>query len=166
MIGNAVAGPLANRFGRRAILIATALLFTASAAWSGLATSFWTLVIARVIGGLGVGPPSSSPDLHRGDRPPASRGRLVSFNQLNIVIGISAAFFSNFFINGAFESAVAWRWMLGVEAVPAFLYFVLLFSVPCSSRWLLSVGRRGEAEDAISRLGGTRRHRWLRGWSR
>lgn len=155
MIGNAVAGPLANRFGRRAILIATALLFTVSAAWSGLATSFWTLVIARVIGGLGVGAAILIAPIYIAEiAPPASRGRLVSFNQLNIVIGISAAFFSNFFINGAFESAVAWRWMLGVEAVPAFLYFVLLFSVPCSPRWLLSVGRRGEAEDAISRLGG------------
>ena len=155
MIGNAVAGPLANRYGRRAILIATALLFTVSAAWSGLATSFWTLVIARVIGGLGVGAAILIAPIYIAEIAlPASRGRLVSFNQLNIVIGISAAFFSNFFINGAFDSAVAWRWMLGVEAVPAFLYFVLLFSVPCSPRWLLSVRRRGEAEDAISKLGG------------
>ena len=155
MIGNAVAGPLANRFGRRAILIATALLFTVSAAWSGLATSFWTLVIARVIGGLGVGAAILIAPIYIAEiAPPASRGRLVSFNQLNIVIGISAAFFSNYFINDAFDGEVAWRYMLGVEAVPAFLYFVLLFSVPCSPRWLLSVGRRGDAEEAISSLGG------------
>lgn len=155
MVGNAVAGPLANRFGRRAVLIATALLFTVSAAWSGLATSFWTLVIARVIGGLGVGAAILIAPIYIAEiAPPASRGRLVSFNQLNIVVGISAAFFSNFFINGAFDGEVAWRWMLGVEAVPAFLYFVLLFSVPCSPRWLLSVGRRGDAEEAIAKLGG------------
>ncbi|MEC8511118.1 MAG: sugar porter family MFS transporter [Planctomycetota bacterium] len=155
MIGNALAGPLANRFGRRAILIVTALLFTVSAAWSGLATSFSTLVIARVIGGLGVGAAILIAPIYIAEiAPPASRGRLVSFNQLNIVIGISAAFFSNYFINDGFDATVAWRWMLGVEAVPAFLYFVLLFTVPCSPRWLLSTGRRGEAEQAISRLGG------------
>lgn len=155
MVGNALAGPLANRFGRRAVLIVTALLFTVSAAWSGLATDFWTLVIARVIGGLGVGAAILIAPIYIAEiAPPESRGRLVSFNQLNIVIGISAAFFSNFFINGAFSEAVAWRWMLGVEAVPAFLYFALLFTVPCSPRWLLSKGRRDEAEAAITKLGG------------
>ncbi|MEE2941279.1 MAG: sugar porter family MFS transporter, partial [Planctomycetota bacterium] len=155
MVGNALAGPLANRFGRRAVLIVTALLFTVSAAWSGLATSFWTLVSARLIGGVGVGAALLIAPIYIAEiAPPANRGRLVSFNQLNIVIGISAAFFSNYFINGAFSDAVAWRWMLGVEAIPAFLYFALLFSVPCSPRWLLSVGRRGDAEQAISKLGG------------
>lgn len=155
MVGNAFAGPLSNRFGRRAVLVVTALLFTISAAWSGLASSFETLVVARVLGGLGVGGAILIAPIYIAEiAPPESRGRLVSFNQLNIVIGISAAFFSNYFINGSFEEGVAWRWMLGVEAVPAALYFILLFTVPRSPRWLLTQGRDQEAREAIAKLGG------------
>ncbi|MEL6429946.1 MAG: sugar porter family MFS transporter [Planctomycetota bacterium] len=160
MGGNAAAGPLAAKFGRRTVLIFAALLFTVSALWSALATSLETLVVARIIGGLGVGAAILIAPIYIAEiAPPARRGRLVSFNQLGIVVGISAAFFSNFFLNGYFEEqspeaqADAWRWMLGVEAVPALLYFLLLWTVPRSPRWLMSQGRRDEAEAALTAFG-------------
>ena len=142
-----VSGPLADRFGRRTILYAAAVLYGISAIGSALAPSFVTLVVARMIGGLGVGASLIIAPLYIAEiAPPEMRGRMVSFNQLNIVVGITVAFFSNYLIlqwlGGADDS---WRWMLGVEAVPAVLYFAGLFAVPNSPRWLLMKGRRDEA---------------------
>lgn len=155
MVGNALAGPMANRFGRRTVLQLTALLFTASAVASALAPTYWTLVAARVLGGFGVGGAILIAPIYIAEiAPPKDRGRLVSFNQLNIVIGISAAFFSNYFIDGKFTGDSAWRWMLGVEAVPAALYLLLLFGVPRSPRWLMTQGRTVEAQAAAAALGG------------
>ena len=160
MGGNAAAGPLAARFGRRTILLVAALLFTVSAIWSGLSSGVNELVIARIIGGLGVGAAILIAPIYIAEiAPPERRGRLVSFNQLGIVVGISAAFFSNYFINRYFESLPkeaqtdAWRWMLGIEAIPALLYFLLLWTVPRSPRWLLAQGRRDEATQALARFG-------------
>lgn len=155
MFGNASAGPLANRFGRRAVLFITALLFTISALGSAVAPSYTTLVLARILGGLAVGAAILIAPIYIAEiAPPAKRGRLVSFNQLNIVVGISAAFYSNELINAYLPGDAAWRWMLGVEAVPAALYFLLLFTVPRSPRWLLSKSRREEAKGAICVLQG------------
>lgn len=159
-VAMAVAGPLADRFGRRPVLAATAVLFTASAIASALAESYVTLVIARVIGGLGVGGALLIAPIYIAEIAPAEkRGRLVSFNQLNIVLGFSAAFFSNYFLDGWFAGGdgahdVAWRWMLGVEAIPAALYLVLLCFVPHSPRWLASRGRDSEARAVLARANG------------
>ncbi len=155
----AVAGPLADRFGRRTILLGTALLFTVSAVASALATSYQMLVWARIIGGLGVGGALLIAPIYIAElAPPERRGRLVSFNQLNIVLGFSAAFFSNYFLNKSLEGTEeAWRWMLGVEAIPAAAYFFLLLLVPRSPRWLAATGRNDEALTVLARAVGESR---------
>jgi MFS family permease len=136
MAGNITAGPLSDKFGRKNVLIITALLFTVSAIWSAMATTYLTFVIARIIGGIGIGGAILIAPIYIAEvAPPKLRGSLVSLNQLNIVIGISVAYFSNYFLKDL--DGESWRWMLGVEAVPAFIYFLALFTVPRSPRWLI-----------------------------
>lgn len=149
------AGPLSDRIGRRTVLRIAALLFLVSAIASALAPDYVTLVLARMLGGLGVGAALILAPMYIAELAPArARGRLVSVNQLNIVIGISVAFFSNYLLNQAELGAVAWRWMLGVEAVPAIVYLVSLFAVPESPRWLLLQGDREAAERVLRRTAG------------
>ena len=152
-----VAGPLSDRFGRKPVLQVAAILFAVSAVASALAPSFIALVTARMIGGLGVGAALIIAPMYIAEiSPPAIRGRMVSFNQLNIVIGISVAFFTNYVILKLGQSqagwAIAlhlgewnWRWMLGLETLPAVLYFLCLYLVPESPRWLLMNKREDEA---------------------
>jgi len=136
MAGNIVAGPMSDRFGRKNVLIVTALLFTTSALWSALATSYVSFVSARIIGGIGIGGAILIAPIYIAEiAPPKLRGSLVSLNQLNIVIGISVAYFSNYFLKDL--EGESWRWMLGVETIPAFIYFLALFTVPRSPRWLI-----------------------------
>lgn len=136
MAGNITAGPLSDRFGRKKVLIITAILFTVSAIWSALATGYTEFVIARIIGGIGIGGAILIAPIYIAEvAPPKLRGSLVSLNQLNIVIGISVAYFSNYFLKDL--EGESWRWMLGVEAIPAFIYFLALFAVPRSPRWLI-----------------------------
>ncbi len=160
-----VAGPISDRVGRRPVLMVAAALFAVSAVYSALAPDFTSLVIARMIGGFGVGAALIIAPMYIAEiAPPAMRGRLVSFNQLNIVLGISVAFFSNYLILRLGQSGVdwadtlrlgewAWRWMLGIEAIPAVLYFFALFLVPESPRWLAMNGRREEARTVFGRAG-------------
>src|SRR5258708_33077956 len=137
MAGNLAAGPLSDRFGRRSVLLMTAVLFLASSLTAALATRFPVFVAARIRGGLAVGAAILTAPVYIPEIAPArSRGSLVSLNQLMIVIGISISFFSNYFLLSL--GADNWRWMLGVQAVPAGLYFLLLTLVPESPRWLLS----------------------------
>ncbi|MEM1091492.1 MAG: sugar porter family MFS transporter [Pseudomonadota bacterium] len=164
-----VAGPLSDRLGRRPVLFIAAALFLGSAIASALATSFLALVIARMIGGLGVGAALIIAPMYIAEISPAAiRGRMVSFNQLNIVIGISAAFFTNYLILTLSQSDSSWvqslgleqwswRWMLGLEALPAILYLVCLPLVPESPRWLMMKGREDEALAVLSRAGGAAR---------
>jgi SP family arabinose:H+ symporter-like MFS transporter len=160
------AGPISDRIGRKRVLIFAALLFFVSAIFSALSSSFIQLVIARMIGGLGVGAALIIPPMYIAEiAPPKMRGRLVSFNQLNIVIGLSAAFFTNYLILQLGDSEAAWvssiklnennwRWMLSLEAIPAILYFGLLFFVPESPRWLAMKGERQKAIDIMARFEG------------
>ena len=154
MAGNIVAGPLSDRLGRRNVLIVTAILFTISALWSAFATTYVSFVTARIIGGIGIGGAILIAPIYIAEvAPPKLRGSLVSLNQLNIVIGISVAYFSNYFLKDL--EGESWRWMLGVEAIPAFIYFVSLFAVPRSPRWLIQ--RRNlidAAEKILTRIGG------------
>lgn len=154
MAGNLLAGPMADRFGRKNILIIVAALFTISATWSALATGYTEFIIARIIGGVGIGGAILIAPIYIAEiAPPKLRGSLVSFNQLNIVIGISVAYFSNYFlVNIEGES---WRWMLGVEAIPAAIYFLALWTVPKSPRWLIQKLNKVElARKILMKIGG------------
>ena len=164
-----LSGPLSDRIGRRPVLRIAALLFAVSAILSAVAPSFTWLVVARMLGGLGVGAALIIAPMYIAEMaPPESRGRLVSFNQLNIVIGISVAFFSNYLILTLGESGAAWaealrlgewnwRWMLGVETLPALLYLIALLFVPESPRWLVMHRRDDEAVAVLERVGGSER---------
>ncbi len=164
-----VAGPLSDRFGRRPVLKIAAILFTLSAVASAVAPDYLTLVIARMLGGFGVGAALIIAPMYIAEiSPPDLRGRMVSFNQLNIVLGISAAYFSNYLILGLAQSDLGWaqslgldrwtwRWMLGVESLPAMIYFVALFGVPESPRWLVMQTRERRALRIMERISGPRR---------
>lgn len=154
MAGNITAGPLSDIFGRKKVLIITAILFTVSAAWSALAASYIEFIVARIIGGIGIGGAILIAPIYIAEvAPPKLRGSLVSLNQLNIVIGISVAYFSNYFLKDL--EGESWRWMLGVEAVPAFIYFLALFMVPRSPRWLIQKLNLVElAESTLVKIGG------------
>lgn len=164
-----LAGPLSDRFGRRPVLKIAAVLFTVSAVASALAPDYVTLVAARMLGGLGVGAALIIAPMYIAEiAPPDIRGRMVSFNQLNIVIGITIAFFSNYLILSLGQSELAWaqalrlgewnwRWMLGVEALPAIFYFFALYSVPESPRWLVMRNRYEEALEIMAQVSGRTR---------
>jgi MFS transporter, SP family, arabinose:H+ symporter len=148
MAGNLAAGSLSDRFGRRSVLLMTAVLFLASSLTAALSTSFPLFVAARICGGLAVGAAILTAPVYIAEIAPArSRGSLVSLNQLMIVLGISVSFFSNYFLLSL--GANSWRWMLGVQAVPAAVYFLMLMLVPESPRWLLNKGREAAARAAL-----------------
>jgi sugar porter (SP) family MFS transporter len=161
-----VAGPLSDRIGRRPVLKIAAVLFSVSAVASAIAPNFISLVVARMIGGFGVGAALIIAPMFIAEiAPAAQRGRMVSFNQLNIVIGISAAFFSNYLILELGQSDLSWasylrlddwnwRWMLGLETLPAIIYFIALFTVPESPRWLVMQGRDKDALDVLEHVCG------------
>jgi len=154
MGGNIVAGPLSDKYGRKAILLITALLFTISAIWSATATTYITFIVARIIGGIGIGGAILIAPIYIAEiAPPKLRGSLVSLNQFNIVLGISVAYFSNYFLKDL--QGESWRWMLGVEAIPAVIYFVGLFLVPRSPRWLIQkLNEVKPAKKILVRIGG------------
>jgi len=157
-----ISGPVSDKIGRKKVLKYAALLYFISAVFSALAPNFISLVIARMIGGLGVGASLIIAPMYIAEiAPPALRGRMVSFNQLNIVIGISVAFFTNYLILRLGKSDALWtkslmireynwRWMLGLEALPAILYYVFLYVVPESPRWLAMKGFEKQAIDILS----------------
>ena len=141
-------------------------LYSVSAIGSALAPDFLFLVIARMVGGIGVGISLIIAPMYIAEiSPPEMRGRMVSFNQLNIVLGISVAFFTNYLILQLGDSDAQWaqnmkfdeynwRWMLGLEAVPAVVYFFCLFLVPRSPRWLAMKGEYDEATVIMCRASG------------
>src|SRR6056297_2046852 len=161
-----VAGPISDKIGRKKVLTLAALFYAFSAISSALATDFVFFIIARMIGGIGVGASLIIAPMYIAEiSPPKLRGRLVSFNQLNIVLGISVAFFTNFIILKLSQSDATWvetlhidkhpwRYMLGVEAIPAALYFSLLFFVPKSPRWLALKGFEKKALAIMKKASG------------
>ena len=161
-----VAGPLSQIVGRQKLLTWAAVLYLISALGSAFAPDFVLLIAARMIGGLAVGAALILAPMYIAElAPPAQRGRLVSINQLNIVIGISVAFFSNYLILAWSQSDSAivaylkmdiwqWRWMLGLEALPALLYLVGLRFVPESPRWLIMKNRPDEALSVLTLVAG------------
>lgn len=147
------AGPLSDKYGRKKVLMVTALLFTLSAIASAIATQFWFFVIARMIGGAGVGVALLVAPMYIAEiAPPNLRGSMVSLNQFTIVFGISVAYFSNYFLLDIGEDN--WRWMLGVETIPAALYFFFLLGVPESPRWLAMKGQDKNALKVMIKANG------------
>src|SRR6202167_1898098 len=147
VVGSLLGGWPADRFGRKATLLWIGILYFAGAVGSALAPNVAVFIVARVIGGLGIGISTGvAPMYILGIAPPKHRGRLAGMFQFNIVFGILMAFVSNALLAGVGENA--WRWMLGVAAFPSLLYAALCFGLPESPRWLLS--RKGDREAALA----------------
>lgn len=137
VIGAMFGGIPNDKIGRRGTLILIGVLYTISALGSAIANDPWTFVIFRFLGGLGVGASTIAAPAYVSEIAPAEkRGQLVALYQLNIVFGILVAFVSNYLI-GTLVSVGAWRWMIGIEALPALVYTLLVFRVPRSPRWLI-----------------------------
>ena len=149
VVGSLLGGWPADRFGRKATLFWIGVLYLVGAVGSGLAPNVAIFIIARVIGGLGIGISTVVAPMYISEiAPPKYRGRLAGMFQFNIVFGILIAFVSNALLAGIGENA--WRWMLGVAAFPSLLYAVFCFGLPESPRWLLS--RKGDREAALEVL--------------
>jgi SP family arabinose:H+ symporter-like MFS transporter len=149
VIGSLLGGWPADRFGRKATLLWIGVLYFVGAVVSGLASSVGIFIVARVIGGLGIGISTVVAPMYISEiAPPKYRGRLAGMFQFNIVFGILIAFVSNALLAGVGENA--WRWMLGVAAFPSLLYAVFCFGLPESPRWLLS--RKGDRDAGLQVL--------------
>ena len=149
VIGAIFGGKPTDKYGRKPTLIAIGLLYFVSAIGSGLATDPWMFSIFRFIGGLGVGASTVAAPIFISEIAPAKdRGKLVALYQFNIVFGILIAFISNFLLKDF--GSEPWRWMVGIEALPALIYFILVFLIPESPRWLITV--KNNIEKAIPTL--------------
>jgi MFS transporter, SP family, arabinose:H+ symporter len=157
IFGNLFAGPLSDRIGRKPALLIAAILFIASSLLTALANGITVFIIGRIVAGVAVGVAIIVAPVYIAEVAPAKkRGWLVSFNQLLIVIGLSAAYFSNYFILKAINDPLTnWRWMLGIEAVPSVLYFLFLLFIPESPRWLIMHGKDNKAMDILTKVGGS-----------
>lgn len=154
ILGASFSGQLGDKFGRKKVLLVTSILFAVSAIGSGVANSIPTFVLYRILGGLAVGGASVLAPMYIAEVSPAHlRGRMVSINQLTIVIGISLAYYSNYFLLQIGENA--WRWMFAAEAVPSLLFFFALFIVPESPRWLVARNRENDAKQVLTKVAGT-----------
>ncbi|MBB6093501.1 sugar porter (SP) family MFS transporter [Povalibacter uvarum] len=156
-------GLLSDYIGRKRVLIALAALYTVSSIAAAIAPNYETLVAARFVGGFAFASLGIAPMYIAEIAPAEKRGLLVSFNQFNIMIGFSAAYFANYFLLHASQDGAAWvqalgidrhtwRWMLGVGALPAAVWWVLLFGIPESPRWLVVKGRLNEARAVLERI--------------
>ncbi len=162
MLGASAAGTLSDRFGRKKMLIVAAVLFVVSAVAAALPRNLTEFVIARAIGGVGVGMASILSPLYIAEVSPADiRGRLVSLNQVTIISGMLFVSTVNWLIaspeNEMWNVQTGWRWMLASGALPAVVFLAALFFVPESPRWLTKQGRKHEARAVLTRIGGTRR---------
>jgi sugar porter (SP) family MFS transporter len=154
VVGAMLAGFPGERYGRRDSLRIMALFYLVSALGCALAWNWWSLVVFRFIGGLGIGGSSVLAPMYIAEVAPAKwRGRLVGLFQFNVVFGILLAYFSNYLIALAHPGAGEWRWDLGVAAFPAALFFVMLFTIPRSPRWLVKKGRVDEARSVLQMTG-------------
>lgn len=167
LVGAILAGSLSDRFGRKWLLLLAAILFTITSLGNALASTFTLFVTWRILGGVAIGLASALSPLYIAEVAPAAlRGRLVAINQLTIVIGILLAQFVNWGIvrdlpAGAGDDVLAgswyvsdgWRWMFGLTAVPSLLFFLGVFALPESPRWLATHGRSDQAHRVLARIG-------------
>jgi sugar porter (SP) family MFS transporter len=154
VIGSLVVGRPADRVGRRATLMWMGVFYIVSAVGCGLAWDWASFNFFRFLGGLGVGGASVVCPMYIAEISPARlRGRLVAVQQFNIVLGILLAYLSNYLIARLDLGENTWRWMFGVEAIPAAAFLLLLFTVPRSPRWLVAQSRTDEARSVLAQLG-------------
>ena len=154
ILGAMFGGIPGDRYGRRASLRITAVLYLISAVGCAFAFDWYSLVAARLIGGLGIGASSVLGPMYIAEiAPPQSRGKMVGFFQFNIVFGILLAYFSNYLVGSMGFGAAEWRWKLGVAAIPAAVFCALLLAIPESPRWLAQKGRLAEAEEVLRSTG-------------
>ncbi len=160
-VGALAAGPMADRYGRKPVMLLTALVFAISSWGSGAADSATAFIWYRVIGGLGIGAASVLAPAYISEVAPAAwRGRLATLQQLAIVLGLFAAFVSNYLIAQAAGSAQAnfwldipaWRWMFWVELVPSVLFLLGIFLIPESPRYLVAKGKVEQALTVFNRI--------------
>ena len=155
-------GRLSDILGRRKLLIFVALFYAISAVFSAYSSSYEMIYIARMIGGLAFGAALVLAPIYIAEIATAkNRGKLVTLQQLNIVFGFFAAFLSNYFFNkyntidnSFLNDSTVWRWMLGVEFFPAIIYFIFLFFIPKSPRWLFMIGKHKQAKEILINLHG------------
>jgi len=169
LLGSLLAGYLAERFGRRRVLLIAAVIFAISSVLTGWAYSFTSFILWRIAGGVAIGLSSNVSPLYIAEISPAAiRGRLVSLNQFAIVVGILLAQIANLRIARPVDAHATsammlqswnvlygWRWMFTVLVLPAVVFFLASFFIPESPRWLSARGRHVEAEDVLKRIGGT-----------
>ena len=168
LIGAMVAGAMADRYGRKPLLIISAVLFTVSAVATGIFDDFTLFNIARFIGGIGIGIASALSPMYIAEISPANiRGKLVSLNQMTIVLGILGAQIANWLIAddvpvgytadeilASWNGQMGWRWMFWAEAVPAALFLLLAFFIPESPRWQIMKGMEQKAIKTLRNIGG------------
>ena len=162
MIGVIFAGFLSDKFGRKKVLILSAILFFISAVGSSIPNNLTQFVLARLIGGVGVGIASMLSPMYISEIAPAKiRGTLVTLYQLAIVLGINLVYYINLQIASSGDAQwnldIGWRIMLGSEVIPALLFFILLFFIPESPRWLASKGKIDRAKAIIEKINGQKK---------
>ncbi len=153
IFGALFGGAPANRFGRKPMLMVLGFLYTVTAIFVAIASSWWVFIVFRTLGGVTVGASSVVAPLYTAEISPAKRrGKLVATFQLNVVIGIVLAYLSNFVIVRMMPIEQGWRWMLAMQAVPAIIFWILVHFIPESPRWLYSRGRTAEATAVMEDL--------------
>jgi SP family arabinose:H+ symporter-like MFS transporter len=153
IFGSIIAGRLSDTYGRKIILFIVAVLFAITSVGSGLATGLAWLATARFIGGLAVGAASAIAPVYISEiAPPSKRGSLVSMYQLFIVTGILISYLINYLLSGTGENN--WRWMFITGAIPSILFFILLFFIPESPRYLCRKGKKERAFEVLAQVGG------------
>jgi len=155
ILGSMLAGIPGDKYGRRDSLRVMAVLYFISAVGCAFAWNWNSLMLFRFLGGLGIGGSSVLGPMYIAEIAPASwRGRLVGFFQFNVVAGILLAYLSNYLVGlQGFGMDTEWRWKLGVSAIPAALFFLMLFGIPRSPRWLAKKGRFDEAREVLRMTG-------------
>lgn len=168
IVGAVLSGMISDKFGRKRPLLISALLFSIASLGTGLASTYGMFVAFRMIGGIGIGLASALSPMYIAEVAPSHlRGRLVSLNQMTIVIGILGAQLINLliaekvpdgasdaFIQASWNGQIGWRWMFYACGVPAIVFFVLTIFVPESPRWLMKVGKSEKAFPTLKRIGG------------
>ncbi|WP_317133613.1 sugar porter family MFS transporter [Flavobacterium sp. GSA192] len=168
IVGAVVSGVISDKFGRKWPLLLSAFLFTVASLGTGLASTYWVFVIFRIIGGVGIGLASALSPMYIAEVAPSHlRGRFVSLNQMTLVIGILAAQIVNLliadkvpagvsdaFIRDSWNGQMGWRWMFFACAVPSVVFFLLVFTLPESPRWLMKAGKEDKAFPTLNKIGG------------